>query len=114
MANELHRRYRWFRRQTHTAREALVLTRDEQWLFEQDDVERVTESDWDPDLSWMTDDERRQEHTVEVYALVRPCADHGRQCRHTEWLTSVCNVVDADQNYARVLFAELATELMAE
>lgn len=113
MAPDIIRRYRWFRQ--HAGCEAWCafnLAKAEAWLREQTDIEPVTEPEQDVDLSWMSDEERAEPHDVEVFALVRPCPDHGLNCRHAEWLASVGNVVDADSTYRRVLFAELASELM--
>lgn len=110
--NDLVRRYRFFRRQTLQAQTALALAKAEAWLDEQEDIVAMTGPDWDIDDSWMSDEERRQPHTWEVYRLVRVCEDHGADCRHAETLASVGGVVDADAAYARVLFAELASEVI--
>jgi hypothetical protein len=97
------------------AASALALARAERWLsVEAEGIERVRVDDSDPDLSWMSDEERKRVHEVEVFALVRVCPDHGADCRHAEWLASVGNVVDADRDYSRVLWAELAAEIMPE
>ena len=47
-------------------------------------------------------------------AIVRPCVEHGVECRHTEWLASLSGILDPDRDYLRVVRAELASELDAE
>ena len=119
LAPDIIRRYQFFREHAgyivgQRALCAFKLAKAEQWLREQDDIVPVCEPDMDIDDSWMSDDERRQSHTWETYSLVRPCPDHGLDCRHAEHLASVGNVVDADSAYARVLWAELASEIMPD
>ena len=69
------------------------------------------EFDWewdsDPDLSWMSDDEREQEH--EVLCCRIPDPDNTRYS-----LASLCGITDPDSNYRRVIEAELASEAIAE
>ena len=64
---------------------------------------------WDydqyPDLSWMTDEERRGHHEVLVCVL----RDSGGDV-----LASLGGIVDPDTNYMRVIQAELAAEAIAE
>lgn len=113
LSQDLRNRYRWFRQYGgQRAETCLALAKAEAWLREQHDIEPIVTSDVDPDLSWMTDREREQDHTVEIFALVRRCPRHGADCPHAEWLASVGGVVDADSTYGRILFAELASELM--
>jgi pyrimidine deaminase RibD-like protein len=91
---------------------AFKLAKAEQWLRAQDNIEMVRKPEPDPDLSWLSGEERQQDHECEVFILVEPCPHHGLNCQHALNLASVGNVVDADANYARVLFAELASEIM--
>jgi hypothetical protein len=60
-----------------------------------------------PDLSWMSDEEREQEHEVLCCRIV----DHENP-RYS--LASLCGITDADSNYRRVIEAELASEAIAE
>jgi hypothetical protein len=64
------------------------------------------EGDSDPDLSWMSDDEREQEH--EVLCCRIPDPDNTRYS-----LASLCGITDPDSNYRRVIEAELASEAIA-
>ena len=57
------------------------------------------------DLSWMTDEEREQEHEV-LCCILRD--EHGNV------LASLGNIVDADLHYMRVVEAELADEVYNE
>lgn len=52
------------------------------------------------------------EHAIEWCRLVRPCADHGTDCKHAETLGSLGGIIDADRNYRRLIRAELALEAM--
>jgi len=63
------------------------------------------EWDWDecPDLSWMSDEEREQEHEVLCCRIVDP-----ENPRYS--LASLGGIVDPDSNYRRVIEAELAAE----
>jgi hypothetical protein len=67
------------------------------------------EWDWDecPDLSWMTDEEREQDH--EVLCCRIPDPENSRYS-----LASLCGITDPDSNYRRVVEAELASEALAE
>jgi hypothetical protein len=67
------------------------------------------EWDWDecPDLSWMSDEDREQEHEVLCARIVDP--ENGRYS-----LASLCGITDPDRNYRRVIEAELASEAIAE
>lgn len=68
------------------------------------------EFEWDfdecPDLSWMSDEEREQEHEVLCCRVVDP-----ENPRYS--LASLCGITDADSNYRRVIEAELASEAIA-
>jgi hypothetical protein len=46
-------------------------------------------------------------------AIVRPCAEHGVECRHTEWLASLSGIIEPSRDDLRVVRAELASELDA-
>jgi hypothetical protein len=65
------------------------------------------EFDQDADLSWMSDEEREQEHEVLCCRIVDP-----ENTRHS--LASLCGITDADRNYRRVIEAELAAEAIAD
>lgn len=91
---------------------ALSLARAERWLSDHSELTVIWYDDDDPDLSWMDDDERRKDHTVECCAIVRACADHGLDCKHARFIASLGNIVDADANYQRLVSAELASEIM--
>ena len=71
-----------------------------QWEFE-------CEYDADPDLSWMSDEEREQEHEVLCCRIVDP-----KNRRYS--LASLCGITDPDANYRRVIEAELACEVIAD
>jgi len=81
---------------------AMELAKAEEWA-KRHDVEFYEEPDPDPDLSWMTPEERRRSHEVIGVIAKHP---NGQQA-------SVWGVVDADSNYLRVVRAELASELKA-
>lgn len=72
-------------------------------------LEYVFEWDWDecPDLSWMSEEEREQEHEVLCCRIVDP-----ENPRYS--LASLCGITDPDHNYRRVIEAELASEAIAE
>jgi hypothetical protein len=72
-------------------------------------LEYSFEWDWDecPDLSFMSDEEREQEHEVLCCRIVDP-----ETARYS--LASLCGIVDPDHNYRRVIEAELASEAIAE
>ena len=59
-----------------------------------------------PDLSWMSDEEREQEHEVLCCRIVDP-----ENTRYS--LASLCGITDPDHN-RRVIEAELASEAIAE
>jgi hypothetical protein len=65
------------------------------------------EFDQDPDLSWMSDEEREQEHEVLCCRIVDPE-------RPKYSLASLCGITDPDYNYRRVVEAELAAEAIAD
>ena len=65
------------------------------------------EFDQDPDLSWMSDEERAQEHEVLCCRIVDP-----ENARHS--LASLCGITDPDRHYSRVIEAELASEAIGE
>jgi hypothetical protein len=67
------------------------------------------EWDWDecPDLSWMSDEERKEEHEVLCCRIPDP-----ENTRYS--LASLCGITDPDSNYRRVIEAELAQEAIAE
>ena len=79
---------------------ALSLARAEQYA-EDNDWKAVWEWDDDADLSWMSDDERQQEHEV-LGCVLKDAAGNV--------LASLWGIVDADSNYRRVIEAELAAE----
>lgn len=91
---------------------ALLLARAEAWLKSQPDLVVVWGVEQEPDLSFMPDAERAKDHEVEYCAIVRPCPEHGARCLHAEWLESLGNIVDASNEYRRVVVAELALEIM--
>lgn len=64
------------------------------------------EPDQSPDLSWMSDEERSQEHEVLCCRIPDPSNPKYS-------LASLCGIVDADRNYGRVIEAELAIEALA-
>jgi len=69
------------------------------------------EYEWDydqcPDLSWMSDEVRQQEHEVLCCRIVDP-----ENRRYS--LASLCGITDPDSGYRRVIEAELAQEAIAE
>jgi len=79
---------------------ALALAHAEQWAHESH-LRFTWEPDFDPDLSWMSKVERAKEHVCE-----------GCICRDTEGnvLASLWGIVDADDEYRRVVEGELASE----
>jgi hypothetical protein len=81
---------------------ALALARAER---EADRRGWTTEWDHDPepDLSFMTPRERKQEHEV-LCAVLKD--------RDGKPLTSLCGIVDADRTYGRIVEAELALEAL--
>jgi hypothetical protein len=65
------------------------------------------EWDSDPDLSWMSDEEREQDHEVLCCRIPDP-----ENTRYS--LASLCGITDANSKYRRVIEAELASEAIAE
>jgi hypothetical protein len=65
------------------------------------------EFDQGPDLSWMSDEEREQDHEVLCCRIVDP-----EDARHS--LASLCGITDPDRNYGRIIEAELAAEAIAD
>lgn len=60
-----------------------------------------------PDLSWMSDEEREQDHEVLCCRIPDP-----ENTRHS--LASLCGITDPDSRYRRVIEAELAAEAIAD
>lgn len=60
--------------------------------------------DTDPDLSWMSEEERSQEH--ETFVCILNDADGN-------WLESLGGITDPSNDYRRVIEAELAAEALA-
>jgi hypothetical protein len=55
---------------------------------------------------------RKHDHEcVSVLAFV-PCPRHGSDCKHTRCVASLGGVFDADNNYLRVIRAELAVKAL--
>ena len=95
---------------------ALSLAKAEQWADSRG-LEFVTEPDLDADLSFADtwparerDAFKKHDHEVICARLVRPCPDHGTDCKHAETLAALGGIVDADSSYLRVIRAELASE----
>jgi hypothetical protein len=85
---------------SHDPKKAEQHARNLGWEFE-------WEFDQDPDLSWMTDEDRKQEHEVLCCRIPDP--------ENTRFsLPSLCGITDPDSNYRRVVEAELASEALAE
>jgi len=96
-----------------TALTAATLARAESWAKRQG-IRFVWEHDGDADWSWLSAEEREQEHTVESCRAVRvSVCDH---CRHetADTLASLSGIFDADSDYRRVIEAELALEAMLD
>jgi hypothetical protein len=83
---------------------AWSLTKAEQYA-RRNDWEFSWEEDFEPDLSWMDDEESAQYH--EVYGCV---------CRDVDGnvLADLWGIVDPDSSYRRVVEAELALEAQFE
>jgi len=95
---------------------ALSLAKAEEWASKKG-IEFVTEPDFDADWSFVdTWSEREQkefhakDHEVISVLAVKPCEDHGTDCKHANILASLSGIFDADKNYLRVIRAELASE----
>jgi|SRR5215472_11457019 len=95
----------------YTAHNAITLARAEAWA-KREGIRFVWEPDDDADWSWMDDDERKREHTVEGCRAVRvhECERCGHETADT--LASLWGIFDADNAYRRVVEAELALEAM--
>jgi hypothetical protein len=97
---------------------ALSLAKAEHWA-DVAGIEFVTMPDWDADASFVdTWSEREQEEwrkhdheCVSVLAFV-PCPEHGTDCKHARCVASLGGIFDADNNYLRVIRAELASEAL--
>lgn len=83
---------------------ALKLARAESYARDRLDFEWGPEQD--PDLSWMDDEERKQDHEVESVLA--------RDRETGEVVAALGNIVDADSAYRRLVEAELALEAMGE
>lgn len=72
-----------------------------------DDADASFVETWDPkqQKEW-----HASEHYAEWCRVVRPCPEHGADCRHAETLASLSGIWDADATYRRVVEAELALE----
>ena len=79
---------------------ALSLARAEQYAEDQDWTAEWVNDD-DADLSWMSEEERQQEHEL-LGCVLKDAAGNV--------LGSLWGIVDADCNYRRVVEAELAAE----
>jgi hypothetical protein len=60
-----------------------------------------------PDLSWMSDEEREQDHEVLCCRIPNP-----ENTRHS--LASLCGIADPSDSYRRVIEAELSAEAIGE
>lgn len=107
-----------------TAQQALTLARAEN-IAKREGVVFVWDYDNDADMSWLEQTDargrylfpksyREKEHEVLWCRAVRPCPDHGIDCRHTETLASLSGIVDASPEYRRVVEAELALDVTLE
>lgn len=89
----------------------LQLARAEAWA-EAEGLEVITIPETEP---W--DGDCPEPFEVVTVALVRPCDEHGQDCRHAEWLASLGMVgltghTREDHAYIRQVGAELACEVM--
>jgi hypothetical protein len=95
---------------------AQELAEAERWFASQDDLEYQVSPDFDGDTSWMSEEERKQEHECIAITLVRRKTQRTEHYPYTYWseeyLASLCGIWDADENYIRVVEAELALEAM--
>lgn len=110
MTKRMIQAYKFFRKHAggivgRDAQTALNLARAEHWMSETG-AEYSIEPDWDADLSWMTDAERKKDHECVGVCLRNPNGDHAPY--------SLWGIVDADSDYLRVIVAELASEAMAD
>lgn len=122
MDRSLRRAYRFFREHAgyvvgENAKGALHLAKAERAASDAG-VVFLWEQDNDADWSWMDAGEVKEPHEVECCAAVLPCPqcrpEIAATCRHTSVLASLCGIFDADNNYRRVVEAELAMESLDE
>ncbi len=82
-------------------------------------LERITEQGgarivWDfddfADLSWMDAEELKREHEVLACRVEFRCAS----CRGWQTVAALCGIVDASNDYRRVIEAELAAEALLD
>ena len=109
MDSQLRKSYRFFHENAgyivgQKAMGALQLAKAERDLFDCYGWSWQTEPDYSPDLSWMSDEERRQEHEVIGLVLVDP--DGKPRYEHSLW-----GIVDPTNDYLRVEAANLAFEV---
>lgn len=105
--HELHRAYLFFFEHAgHIVGEravcALTLARAEQHARD-NDWNAEWECDESPDLSWMSEEEQRQDHEVLCCVL---------KDSQGNVLGSLCGITDPDNAYRRVIAAELAAEAL--
>ena len=98
----------------HHAQQRIALARAEAWLDDQDDLQTITEPDPEP---W--DGDAPAPFELVIVAIVRPCPEHGIDCKHTVWCASLGSVgltghTRTDTEYLRTIRAELAAELMPQ
>ena len=88
------------------AKGALRLAKAEQKVRWNDDDYRFRwENDDDADYSWLPEDDT-SDHVVESCVLERKC----EKCGQWEHVESLWGIFDADDNYRRVIEAELALQ----
>jgi len=109
MDAQLRRSYEFFRREAgyvvgQKAMGALQLAKAERDVFELYGWTWQTRPDYGADLSWMDEDERKQDHECCGVVLVDP--DGKPRFEHALW-----GIVDSTDNYLRVCAAELALEV---
>lgn len=124
ITNELRRRFRFFHEHAGyvvgaRARGALALARAEQWA-EDEGIEFLTRDDDeraycycdDPHCKYHEGSEYERDHGWETIGVmaVRPCPEHGTDCKHAEVLGSLWGIMEPDNTYLRVVRAELALE----
>ena len=83
---------------------AIEMAQDEEKVTAMSSWHYEWSDDWEIDDSWMTEEEKAQDHTWEVCQLLDE-NDHV--------LASCGGIVDADPNYRRVMEAELAGEALS-
>ena len=119
----IQRSYRFFREHAgyvvgQRALNALSLAKAEHWA-NVSGIEFVTMPDEYADASFVETWSRREQEEwrkhdhecVSVLAFV-PCPDHGTDCKHARCVASLGGIFDADNNYLRVIRAELACEAL--